>query len=314
MAKIQDETLKFFFIFIVILLFLESIYIVNIHTKLDKTMNELISIKSEEHIFIDDNPIENSDGFEQKNEKNISNPTHQINIAKIKFFKITPDINISKLQSRYKKIKKVNVKILSTRERKKVFIASVLPAIKESRNKLLTTYKSIMDLRDTNLTIQDEEYLKILYSLYRVPKGDIDKLLLAVKPHPISIVLAQATLESGWGTSRFYKEANNIFGIWSFNQDDDRIKAKSRKGVYLKKYDSFVEAVDDYMAMLGRNPRYEKFRQVRFQTENPYLIIKHLEIYSELRKEYVNRLRVVIKANKFNKYDLEEKKEKKIAE
>jgi len=309
MTKTSEKTFNIAFIVIIIILFFESIYVVNLHTELGKTMNELVRVKSEDHIFVDEY-LSKDINIEKENNVSANSNKHQH--VKLVFLKINPEIDINALKSKYKKIKKVNIRTLSTRERKRVFIASVLPAIKESRNKLLTTYKSVADLQDQNLTIQDEEYLKILYKIYKVPKGNIKKLLLSIKPHPISIVLAQATLESGWGSSRFYKEANNIFGIWSFSQDDDRIKAKSRKGVYLRKYDSFVEAVDDYMAMLGRNPRYEEFRKERFKTENPYKIIKHLEIYSELRKEYVNRLRLVIKANKFQKYDF--KKENKIDE
>jgi len=287
-------------------------------------MIELISEKSEEHIFLDENKILNENHLASEKqtvqttvEKNISHTNLDENItSKVtaifrednigeKFFTIYPKIDIDRLMQKYTQIKKIDNKKVSIQEKKQIFIEAVLPAIRQSRKKLIATYKSIETFKDAiNLTIQDEEYLELLYKTYRIRDGEIDELLLAVKPHPISVVLAQATLESGWGTSRFYKEANNIFGIWSFNKADDRIKAKTGKDIYLKKYDSFVEAIDDYMAMLGRNPRYKEFRKTRLKTENPYEIIKYLEMYSELRAEYVNRLKQVIRVNKFQKYDI----------
>ena len=167
----------------------------------------------------------------------------------------------------------------------------------------MVTYKNLLDLKDANLTESDKEYLDNLYKLYRIKDRDIDKLILAVKPHPISVILAQAALESGWGTSRFFREGSNIFGIWSFDENEERIKAKGSNGVYLKKYDSYVESVDDYMLILGRSPKYEEFRKARMETDDPNELIQYLKVYSELRDEYVRRLRIVIKANKFTKFD-----------
>ena len=61
-----------------------------------------------------------------------------------------------------------------------------------------------------------------------------------MKTHPYKYRLAQAAIESGWGTSRFYKEANNVFGIWSYSENELRIKAmedREGKSVYVRKYD-----------------------------------------------------------------------------
>jgi Bax protein len=59
------------------------------------------------------------------------------------------------------------------------------------------------------------------------------------------------------------------------------------------------------MLMLGRNPRYLDFRKARFETDDPYELIKHLKNYSELRDEYIRRLRIVIKVNNLTKFDKE---------
>jgi len=278
-----------------IILLIETMYLIDLQTKSDNAVAELTILKSEEEILANSNSMltENLPNIEE-NKDNCDNKL---------FIKMLPIIDTNKLLERYSMNIKIDTKKVSIKEKKIIFIKNIIPAILQSRNKLLATYKSVKELKNDNLTIQDEEYLNILYKNYRIKKGDVKKLLLAIKPHSVSVIIAQAVLESGWGTSRFYKEANNIFGIWSFNEEDERIKARRDKQVYLRKYDSLVEAVDDYMLMLGRNPRYKDFRDTRFKTDNPYEIIKHLEIYSELREEYVRRLRLVIKANKFTKYD-----------
>ena len=83
-------------------------------------------------------------------------------------------------------------------------------------------------------------------------------LLKRIKPHPISITLAQAALESAWGTSRFFVEANNIFGMWSRSKNSaNTIKAgevrKNGKQVHLQKFKSLEDSVRAYYFNLARN-------------------------------------------------------------
>ncbi len=328
------------------LLMLASYYIVNLNTQLDSAINELVYLKSEDGVSSDrgavltqielgkePNSIEEAREFEEKSysimerDENLTpalsierdgqlddilekiEPQHCIETISDSFFIIEPKLKLDMIINRYgEKVKKEKAEIatLSIKEKKERFINLVLPAVDESRRKLIAIHNNLLELRDSNLTLQDEEYLKALYKVYRIKNGDFDELLLSVKPHPISVILAQAALESGWGTSRFFKEGNNIFGIWSFDSDDERIKAQSSSDVYLKKYDSYVESVDDYMALLGRTPQYSAFRKARAVSDDPIELIQHLEIYSELREEYVRRLRLVIEANNFEQYDKSE--------
>jgi len=320
-------------------LFFIALYVaVDLNSRLHMVMSELVDLKSEDRITKEQNTIFAKDNVfdiekekdevdtpEPEVEKNISSDNKISNLedsnieckeSEVSPFVLVPKINFDYLQKRYQntaKRKKVDLRKLSVKEKKERFIKLVLPAIRESRNKLLTTYNNLLELKGGNLSQSDEEYLDTLYKLYRIKDRNFEKLLLAVKPHPISIILAQAALESGWGTSRFFINGSNIFGMWSFNENDERIRAQNSKNVYLKKYDSYVESVDDYMLMLGRSPRYEDFRRARAKTDDPYELIKHLAIYSELREEYVRRLRIVIKANNFTKFDVEPEKNEKVS-
>ena len=91
--------------------------------------------------------------------------------------------------------------------------------------------------KKTVLDELDSAFLRPLKVAYRAET--LDQLIKRMKTHPTSIVLGQAAIESGWGRSRFFKEANNVFGVWSMNPKDDRIPTKIRRGddqVFLKKY------------------------------------------------------------------------------
>lgn len=154
----------------------------------------------------------------------------------------------------------------------------------------------------------NKKAIEMLKKEYKVKTNE--KLLYALKPHPISIVLAQAAAESAWLTSRFTKEAYNIFGVWSFNKNEPRIAASGLRGektIYLKKYKTLKAAVEDYYKNIGRNWAYAEFRKQRTITNDPYILIDHLGSYSEKKDVYIKLLKSMIEYNEFHKYDLKSK-------
>lgn len=198
---------------------------------------------------------------------------------------------------------------LNLKERKSKFVDVILPAILIVRHQLLEEerkVKSVLAKIEKENTISQKDSV-FIYNLMKEYKVEVpDDLVLAIHPHPVSIALAQAALESGWGSSRFFKEANNIFGIWSFNKDEPRIRATFRRGenaVYLKKYDNLMLSVKDYFRVIGRGRVYKDFRNKRMHTENVFELIWYLKYYSEKRSQYVILLRNVIVANDFVPYD-----------
>ncbi|SFV53801.1 BAX protein [hydrothermal vent metagenome] len=135
---------------------------------------------------------------------------------------------------------------------------------------------------------------------------DPQDLLVRMKPHPISITLAQAAIESGWGTSRLFRVANNAFGVWSFKEDEPRVPAyayRHHKQVYLKKYNSIADSIRDYYKTIATSKVFYKFRAKTMQTPNPYTLVKELDKYSERKYTYTHNLTLIIKHNKFLKYD-----------
>lgn len=194
---------------------------------------------------------------------------------------------------------------LTTEEKKKIFIEQVLPAIVTVKNKLDEQYDEIYQLSlKKDLSSYEQGKLNTLKKRYRVP--GVPCLLTRLHTHPVSIVLAQAALETGWGTSRFYNEANNIFGVWSFNPHEPRMAAGETRGmktIYVKKYVSLEESIEGYFRMIAMGKAYKTFREARKDEPNPFKLIRHLTHYSELREEYVKRLYYVMKTNRFYRYD-----------
>ena len=200
-------------------------------------------------------------------------------------------------------VKKEPVKQMSVQEKKQRFKDILVPISTEVYNELEVQYQKIkLDIKN-NKNRENIEKLKKEY------KAKTDELLLqALKPHPISILLAQAATESAWLTSRFTTEANNIFGVWSFNKNEPRIAASGMRGdktIYLKKYKTIKDAVRDYYKNLGKNWAYKEFRKQRTLTSNPYVLSDLLTSYSEKKGEYTKLLRSMIKYNKFDKFDIE---------
>ncbi|WP_162845500.1 glucosaminidase domain-containing protein [Labilibaculum antarcticum] len=150
----------------------------------------------------------------------------------------------------------------------------------------------------------DSIFLLPLFETYNCDQ--IPELKIRLKPHAASIVLGQAALESGWGSSRFFKEGNNVFGIWSYNAGEDRIQAfvgRDSTNIYVRSYSSIEESVNDYFQTIARVNAYKEFRQERLTIEKPLELIPFLNRYSELGEIYTDKLKQLIETNDLTKYD-----------
>jgi len=203
-----------------------------------------------------------------------------------------------------KPVEEIKVKkpqTISVQEKKRRFRELLVPAVNEAYLELSNEYKKVSILIKTD---EHNKKLENLRTKYKVQTNT--ELLTAIKPHPKSIALAQAALESAWGTSRFFKEANNVFGVWSFNKNEPRIAAGEKRGdktIWLKKYISIKDSVKDYYLTLAKGRAFKEFRELKISTDNPYELVLKLDKYSEKGEEYANELTSVISYNKFNLYD-----------
>ena len=204
----------------------------------------------------------------------------------------------------------ISLKKLPVKAKKEKFIAMLLPSILVAKQHIEQNRRDVLSIRQKltdsiALTQEEEVFLRMIMKKYQVPV--IDSLPKRMQTHPTSIVLAQAAIESGWGTSRFFREGCNVFGIWSFNPQDARMQAlnsrESGSQAFLKRYDNISASVEDYFRILGKLHAYRYFRYKRQVTDDPFEILPHLHRYSELGYGYTKKLGKVIRQNNLTQYD-----------
>ena len=194
---------------------------------------------------------------------------------------------------------------LSIQEKKKTFINMMIPSI------LLAKYKMKLEREKVALLLQkkalSQKELDWLTAKKRDFKAvDSDELYKRMEQHPTSLIIAQAIVESGWGTSKFFQSANNVFGIWSFDKSDRRIAASEKRGnkrIYLKKYSNIHQSIYDYLLTIGNVSHYESFREKRLETQDPFALVEYLDKYSEQGDEYIANIKNIMRKNHLLKYD-----------
>lgn len=193
-------------------------------------------------------------------------------------------------------------KKMSAKTKKARFYYLLVPAVQKVHTELMLEYESTL-VSITNGT--DSHKIASLKQFYKVSTDE--ELLACLKPHPQSITLAQAAMESSWGTSRFFTEANNIFGMWSSNPNEPRVAAAEKRGgtktIWLRKFESVQESVQAYYKLMAKGKAFKEFRALRLQTNDPYQLVQKLDNYSEIGAKYGEELAQVIKYNKLIKYD-----------
>jgi Bax protein len=157
------------------------------------------------------------------------------------------------------------------------------------------------------------EFLAKIAKIYKIKDiTNKEEFLKKIDTIPPSLALAQAAIESGWGKSRFTKEANNLFGHWEYSNNGLKPKSKYdhiKIDYSLKIFPSIEASIAAYMRNLNRNPAYKKFRDLRYKYHKEHkkftgLIAADTMInYSQLHEKYVELLKKMIKSNHWDKYD-----------
>ena len=139
---------------------------------------------------------------------------------------------------------------------------------------------------------------------------DRDEFLKRVDIIPISLALSQAAVESGWGKSRFAREANNLFGHWTYSGvgliPQNRAIGKTHM---IRIFSSLQKSVNSYMLNLNTNEAYADFRNKRLDARNKGKNFTGIEAtktmvnYSELKYEYNKMLKEMIEQNNLQIYD-----------
>ena len=200
------------------------------------------------------------------------------------------------------------------------FIETLLPLIAYQNQQILVERERLFKIQNylldnKTLNQNDLEYLFAIADKYLIETNNkhkidiVDKLLLSVNIIPTSIVLAQAATESGWGTSRFAKEYNALFGQYTYNEKKGVIPYEREIGKkhLIRHFSSLDKSVESYFKNINTHYAYEKFRSIRNAMHEDNLDIKlltnALDVYAE-DKSYVDTINSVIDTNKLTQFDL----------
>ena len=202
---------------------------------------------------------------------------------------------------------------LSGVAQKQSFVNLVLPLIVASNDELVQRRNAVKAAFDA----QNRALLEKWAVLYRVDPEKFDdaelaeQLLRRVDTIPVALALAQAAIESGWGTSRFARQGNALFGQWAWTDSAGmRPLAASNGRAVVRSFGSLLESVRAYMHNLNTHPNYQRFRMARQRLSPQNKSIKagtlatYLDSYAEIGMAYVEKLRAVMLSNNFDQYAL----------
>ena len=226
------------------------------------------------------------------------------NLNDIRKNKLVKPITIDILPSEIKSIE-------NTKQKKQLFIQIILPLILEENKKIRLERKTLFSILNKNNNSEAEKnWLKSKFKQYGVVSNDLATLKIRMDEIPVSLAIAQAAKETGWGTSRFAQEGNALFGQWTY--DGEGIKpAGSEIGETHKvmKFKILKASVRAYQRNLNTHKSYKKFRKVRaiqrdvYGSLNSLELVNYLDKYAETGIEYTKILKKIIDQNKLTDFD-----------
>ena len=218
-----------------------------------------------------------------------------------------------------KKVKPIRLSLLpneikqieSSKKRKSLFIQIILPLILEENNLILLDRKKLFSILNKNKNSKKEiNWLNRKFKQYGVLNKDIPTLKVRMDIVPVSLAIAQAAKETGWGTSRFALEGNALFGQWTWSGDGIKpAGAESDTKHKVMKFRVLKASVRAYQRNLNTHSSYKNFRQLRAQLRDDsasldsLLLADQLDNYAETGKEYTKILKQIINQNSLKDFD-----------
>lgn len=205
--------------------------------------------------------------------------------------------------------------ISNPQDKKQVFFEFMAPLVEKvnkgiSQDRALLLHLQTKMLEGQDLNAHQRGFLNQLAEIYDISRTTIDEQTMADLLHrvdeiPTSLALAQSANESGWGTSRFAKKANNLFGIWCFKVGCGIVPSGRPEGktYEVAKYQSVQDGVVAYIHNLNTNSAYADLRDRRAQLRADQgdlcgkQLAEGLLKYSIRREGYVKEIQDMIRHN-----------------
>ena len=206
--------------------------------------------------------------------------------------------------------------------KKRLFFQAVLPIVLQVNEEITVARWRLERLADRlkradglfpadRILPADREWLVKMAELYGTDPFDVQELLNRMDVVPPSLALAQAAEESGWGTSRFARQGNALFGQYTYNAKPGIVPAQrdTDRRHRVRSHDNLLAAVRAYVHNLNSHWAYEDFRRERSrlhkagETISGHVLAGELRSYSERRGAYVQTIRRIIRQNRLGNFD-----------
>ena len=221
----------------------------------------------------------------------------------------TPRYTFSSIGKNWKK----ETSNIPVQDKKSVFFRLMLPLILMSNEEIIAEREIVKsgDLSDSDIIDLALKYKVIKESVESLTKEQKSELLHRVDIIPPSLALAQASEESGWGTSRFALEGNAFFGQWDFTGKGMKPKSQRKElGNYgVASFDSPLESVEGYMLNINTGSAYKSLRNKRVHLRKNKSTVTGIKLtttlikYSERGQAYIDALQSIIRHNKLEGFD-----------
>ena len=226
------------------------------------------------------------------------------NLEDVRDTKLVKPIDIGLLPNEIKNIENI-------KKRKDMFIKIVLPLIVKENNRIRIDRQRLFTILNKNSNTDiEKKWLEKKYKQYGVRQNDLPTLKVRMDEIPVSLSIAQAAKETGWGTSRFALKGNALFGQWTWSGDGLKPKdAEEGKDHKVMKFHSLQLSVRAYLRNLNTHSTYKNFRKARtkFRNQNKPLdsiiLSKHLDKYAETGSQYIEVLQKIIEQNNLKDFD-----------
>jgi len=226
------------------------------------------------------------------------------NLKDVRKNKLVKPINLELLPNEMKMIENV-------KQRKTLFIQIVLPLILEENNQIKLDRKKLFAiLNKNNNSNAEKKWLNMKFKQYGVKNKDLLTLKIRMDEIPVSLAIAQAAKETGWGTSRFALEGNALFGQWTFSGEGIKPITIDRYNNHkIMKFQILLASIIAYQRNLNSHSGYKKFRKFRAMARDndekldSLVLADYLDQYAATGVEYTKVLKKIIEQNSLKDFD-----------
>lgn len=206
--------------------------------------------------------------------------------------------------------------IKNASSRRRAFVEFLHPKIVELNQDILRDRKQLLKVYAERHSPKEADlrWVELLAASYKMdfePSNEAhwQELISRVDVIPASLALAQAATESGWGTSRFAKDANNFFGHHCYGKGCGMVPRGRPGQLEIKIFANAVDSVKAYFSNLNSNRAYAKVRRIRSDLRkaqkslDPNKIADGLNKYSTRGQAYIHELKTMIKKHELDQYE-----------